>query len=130
MLNKFKLFTFLSILCILIMLPVSFAADGTDAIDGPVENLTLSGDAGVLTADYYFDSNADNDTGNGSINSPYKEFKASRIVSNSNLYLANGEYTLDRYVSLNNVTIIGTNPSQTILRYHGHRNALHDRFYG
>lgn len=101
---------------------MSFAADGDAAIasDETVEILSLDSSASeLLSADYYFDSNVKNDTGNGSITSPYKEFKSSRIVSNSNLYLANGEYTLDKSTSIYNVTIIGQNPSKTILRYSG-----------
>ncbi|WP_407422357.1 Ig-like domain repeat protein [Methanobrevibacter sp.] len=102
------------------IVPTSFAADGDAAVaaDETVENLTLTSDSSdILTADYYFDSNAADDTGDGSISDPYRDFKSSRVVANSNLYLANGEYTLDRSVSVNNVTIIGENPSQTILKY-------------
>ena len=110
--NRTKLFTLISIFCIFVLVPTSFAADET------VENLTLSSDSSdILTADYYFDSNATDDSGDGSISDPYKDFKSSRVVANSNLHLANGEYTLDRSVSINNVTIIGENPSQTILKY-------------
>ncbi|WP_407453907.1 C1 family peptidase, partial [Methanobrevibacter sp.] len=120
--NKVKLFTMISIICLLIMIPTSFAEDYETAvaIDDSADNLTLASDgADVLVSDWYFDSNAEND-GDGSIADPYKLLKSNRIVSNSNLYLANGEYTLDKSVSnINNVTIIGDNPSQTIIRYSG-----------
>ena len=99
---------------------MSFAADGDAAVacGDAVENVTLStSSSDILSSSYYFDSNAENDSGNGSISSPYKEFKSSRIASNSNLYFKNGEYTLDRSSSINNVTIIGEDPSQTILKY-------------
>ncbi|MBR3139419.1 MAG: Ig-like domain-containing protein, partial [Methanobrevibacter sp.] len=116
--NKVKFFTLISIICLLIMIPISFAEDSQAAV--AEDNLTLAGDGSdVLASDWYFDSNAEND-GNGSVADPYKLLKSTRIVSNSNLYLANGEYTLDRSVSnINNVTIIGDNPSQTIIRYSG-----------
>ena len=60
------------------MIPTSFAADGETAvaIDEPAENLTLgSSGSDILTADYYFDSNADDD-GNGSSENPYKVFNS------------------------------------------------------
>ena len=60
--NRIKLFTFISILCLFIIVPTSFAADGADAVDVPVENLTAVSDANILTADYYFDSNVADDT--------------------------------------------------------------------
>ena len=121
--NKIKLLTLISVLCLLIIIPVSFAADGETAIadDDATSNMTLtSGDSSeILSANYYFDSNAENDSGDGSISNPYKELKSNRIASNSNLYFANGEYTLDKSSTINNVTIIGQNPSQTILKYYG-----------
>ena len=95
------------------IVPTAFADDNATEIVGDVSN----GD--VLTSDYYFDANIENDSGNGSANNPYRDFKSSRISSNSNIYLANGNYTLDKYTYINNVTIIGSNPSQTIIKYSG-----------
>ena len=102
------------------IVPTSFAADSSAACDVTVENITLTaGTTGVRTADYYFDSNAPDDSGDGSISNPYKEFKSSRIADNSNLHLANGEYSLDRSAYINNVNIIGSDSSQTIIKYYG-----------
>ena len=115
--NRIKLFTILSIFCILIMVPTCFAADDAAAAVDDVELLTFGDSSDILSADYYFDANAPDDSGNGSVSNPYKEFKSDRVVADSNLHLANGGYTLDRSVSIRNVTIIGDNPSQTIIKY-------------
>ena len=118
--NKIKFFTLISILCLIFIIPMSFAADGDVAIEGgEAESVILTSDSDVSTSDYYFDSNAIDDNGNGSISNPYKEFTSSRVVPDSTLHLANGEYILDRSTSIRNVTILGQNPSQTILKYYG-----------
>lgn len=116
-LNRIKLFTILSIFCILIMVPTCFATDEAAAAVDDVELLTFGDSSEILSADYYFDANAPDDSGNGSASNPYKEFKSNRVVADSNLHLAKGEYTLDRQVTIRNVTIIGDDPSQTIIKY-------------
>ena len=116
--NRIKLFTIMSIFCILILVPTSFAADNAaTAVDEMMDDLTFGDSSDILAADYYFDSNAPDDSGNGSASNPYKEFKSNRIVADSNLHLADGEYTLDWSASIRNVTIVGQNPSQTIINY-------------
>ncbi|MER2014612.1 MAG: hypothetical protein ABS871_08335, partial [Methanobrevibacter sp.] len=116
--NRIKLFTIISIFCILIMVPTSFAVDDAAmAVGETVEHLTFGDSSAILTADYYFDANVPDDSGNGSASNPYKEFKSDRVVADSNLHLAKGEYTLDRQVTIRNVTIIGEDPSQTIIKY-------------
>ena len=116
--KRIKLFTLISIFCILIMVPTSFAADDAAmAVGETVEHLTFADSSDILSADYYFDANAPDDSGSGSASNPYKEFKSDRVVADSNLHLAKGEYTLDRSVSIRNVTIIGEDPSQTIIKY-------------
>ncbi|WP_405296193.1 C1 family peptidase, partial [Methanobrevibacter sp.] len=104
---KIKFVALIAILaCLLIVIPAGYA----------VNNDTLSDDGEVLQADYYFDAKIDNDTGTGAIDNPYKELTASRIESNSVLHLASGEYDLSNSKTVNNVTIIGENPTATIIK--------------
>lgn len=117
--NKTKLFTIISIFCILIMTPIAFADDGDVALaNETAENVILTDNSkNVKMTDYYFDSNAPNDNGDGSASNPYKDFKSSRILENSNLHLAKGEYTLDKNAQTNNVNIIGADSSKTIIKF-------------
>ena len=106
----------MSIFCLLIMIPISFAADGETAVaaDGPAGNLTLdSGACDILSADKYYDSN---------------NFTSSCIVSNSVLHLANGEYNIDSGKTISNVTIMGQNPLQTILNCNGNTFTVSSSF--
>lgn len=66
---------------------------------------------------YYFDANARNDTGDGSLERPYKTLKNNRIVENSINYLANGVYNLDATINKNNISFIGANATRTIISY-------------
>lgn len=87
----------------MILLPAAFADDNSTA--------------GALNQanEYYFDSNVENDAGNGSITNPYKEITSTRLKDNSIIHLANGEYNLVKGVSRNNLTFIGQDPSKTVL---------------
>jgi len=78
-------------------------------------------DLEVLTAsnDYYFDASLENDTGDGSINNPYKYLTADRIKGNANIHLANGEYDLNTYKTIEQVNIVGSDMSKTIIKYSG-----------
>lgn len=69
--------------------------------------------------DYYFDASAESD-GDGTINNPYKTLTANRIRSNSNIHLANGEYTLDKKKDISNVNFIGSDPEKTIIKFNGY----------
>ncbi len=109
LLNKTKLILLFSILCLFIAVPASFAADNDTAI--------IEGD--VPIADYYFDANIENDTGDGSILNPYKTLTSARIHDNSNIHLADGEYKLDRISYVNKVNILGSNPEKTIVSFNG-----------
>ncbi len=82
------------------------------AIDNHDDTLTSNND-------YYFDASLEDDSGDGSIHNPYKYLTAERIKGNSNIHLANGEYDLDYSKSIEMVNIIGTDPTQTIIRYDG-----------
>ena len=69
----------------------------------------------ILSADYYFDSNASKD-GNGTKGNPYKYLNGSRIKDNSVIHLANGVYSVALPQDVKNVKIIGQDASQTIIR--------------
>ncbi len=111
--KKMKLFVLLSIACLLLIIPTAFAADGEDALVSSYDN------SSVLTSDYYFDANAIDDSGNGSITNPYKQLTSVRIKDNSNIHLASGEYTLNTKKIIKNVTFIGSNASNTIIKFQG-----------
>ena len=87
----------------------AFAMDNDTVV--AVENTTQ------LQATYYFDANIDDDSGNGSYYNPYKELDSSRIADNSIVHLANGEYALKGSRTYGNLTIIGKNPQNTIIKY-------------
>lgn len=123
----------------LIVIPISFAADADafsmdesviycnslDSFDDEislesvdVEDEILDSSASnndILSADYYFDSNASKD-GNGTKGNPYKYLNGSRIKDNSVIHLANGVYSVALPQDVKNVKIIGQDASQTIIR--------------
>lgn len=98
-----------SILCLFIAIPTSFAMD----------NDSIIGDDNLSNADYYFNASVENDSGNGSIDNPYKELKSNRINDNSNIHLANGRYRLDSVCNSDNVNIIGSDPEKTFVSFGG-----------
>ena len=67
--------------------------------------------------EYYFDSNALDDDGNGSMDNPYKTLNDDRIKPNSILHFASGIYNYTPINSNNNVniTIYGQDSSNTII---------------
>ena len=79
-------------------------------------NTVIVGDDST-SHDYYFDSNVGNDSGNGSIDNPYKTLTSSKLLDNSKIHLADGRYVLDKMGNVNNVTIIGNGPEKTIISY-------------
>lgn len=107
LLNKIKIFALFSILCLFIVIPTSFAMDNDTVIVG--------GD--TTSHDYYFDASVENDSGDGSQENPYKTLTSGRIKGDSIIHLANGRYVLDRVSYVNNVTIIGSDPENTIITY-------------
>jgi predicted outer membrane repeat protein len=98
-----------SIFCLVIAATPTFAMDNDTTVG--VHNDT------VIGADYYFDANVEDDTGDGSINNPYKELDTNRIPENAVAHLANGEYDLKHSRSYSNLSIIGQNPEKTVIRY-------------
>ena len=67
--------------------------------------------------EYYFDSNALDDNGNGSIDNPYKTLNDERILSNSILHFASGvyNYTPNGYYYHDNITFYGQDSANTII---------------
>lgn len=112
-LRKTKYIALMSILaCLLIVIPTAFAVDNETS-------LGLDDTTDVFSADYYFDANVENDTGNGTLDNPYRNLTADRIESDSVIHLADGEYELDSSKTIRNVTIIGQHVESTIIRYQG-----------
>ena len=100
-----KIFILAIILSILIIIPTSFAAEnGVVLVDNSLDNdysinnnfasfeneIISEGESSGFNApsEYYFDSNALDDNGNGSLDSPYKTVSDDRIKSNSILHFA------------------------------------------
>lgn len=112
---------FSALLLILVIIPSGFASDDIDLnVTEPVA-LEFDYDSNILeagSADYYFNSSTEKD-GTGTIDNPYKTLTANRIKSNSNIHLANGEYTLDKRKDISNVNFIGSDPEKTIIKYNG-----------
>lgn len=90
-----------------ILIPAGFAVSDEQVIGGE-NNRT----------DYYFDINADND-GNGSKETPFKNFADNRVLDNSNIHLASGEYVFEKTRSFSNISFEGLNPQSTILNGNG-----------
>jgi len=109
-------------LMVLILIPVSFAHENAANItsisdDAVVESIVKENVLGADN-DYYFDASAESD-GNGSQTNPYKYLKYSRIKDNSNIFLADGEYDLDRSKTINGINFIGNDSNKTIIKFSG-----------
>ena len=120
--NKLALL-FAAMFILLLIIQPGFASDNqTELKEADVAEMTMSSqDCDLLTGsnDYYFNASAQDDSGDGSAENPYKYLTSSRIKANSNIYLADGEYVLDKKVSIEKVNIIGSNSSQTVLKFDG-----------
>ncbi|WP_405290290.1 C1 family peptidase [Methanobrevibacter sp.] len=111
------------VLLLLVVIPSTFAIDAESLNnDTSIEVETSNLDDNVLQAgsDIYFDASVEKDNGDGSMNKPYKYLTSSRLKSNSNIHLANGEYNLDKRVSIYGVTITGNDTEKTIIKYNGY----------
>ena len=122
--NKFMFILSLVCLISLFIVPLSFAEsldNSTLQLDENQSLISYSQDENVLSAsnDYYFDASALDDSGDGSVSSPYKYLTADRIKGNCNIYLKDGEYNLDASKSIERVNIIGSSHTGTILKYYG-----------
>ena len=107
--RKIKLVMIFSIFCLIIAIAPTFAMDNDTAIGVHNED--------IVGADIYFDANVENDTGDGSINHPYKEFDTGKIPEGSVVHLANGEYALKGGKAYANLYVVGENPTKTVVKY-------------
>ncbi len=110
--KKFSIILFFTVLLMLII-PIGFASDNSTLNN---ENMAISADNEVLSlTEIYFNSSVESD-GDGSQSSPYKYLSSSKIQDNSIVHFADGEYTLDSSKSVQNLTIIGQSPLNTIIK--------------
>ena len=84
--TKKSIILFLIVIILIVIIPISFAED----------NVTLSNQT---SNHYYFDSNVENDTGNGSFSNPYKYLTDERVPDNSVIHLADGEYNFTHRIA-------------------------------
>ena len=104
----------LVLLSLLLVIPTTFALNNDTIVSSDAN-------APILGEDYYFDANLPNDDGNGSIDNPYRDLTSSRIMDNSVIHLADGEYNLDYSKTVRNVTILGQNADNTVMKGDGNR---------
>ena len=99
------------VIAIMISVPLSFAQD--------LESGVLAENNNTISVNhYYFDSSADN-SGNGSIDSPYKYLTNNTIKENSVLHFANGDYNFTQLNECRNVSFIGSDVSKTVIQLNG-----------
>ena len=104
---------FLFLILFMMLLPITFASDNITLND---DQLALNDNDDLLaSSNIYFDSHALVD-GNGTQSSPYNYLNYDRLLDNSVAYFASGEYNLDRTKSFDNLTIIGQDSSNTIIK--------------
>ena len=98
-------------LLILIIIPISYANDNVTSDDSPVD---IENEEILIQNAVYFNSSVEND-GIGTQENPYKYLSCDKIVNDSIIYMADGEYTIEKSISVNNLTIIGQSSSKTII---------------
>ena len=139
------------ILSLLVIIPSSFAVEDdvaslegnlmiNDSIDddlniGYADNDLNAGEGEDIPEeepkmDIYFDSNAWDDNGNGSIDNPYKTLSDDRIMENSIMHFASGIYnfTPRYYPYSRNIAFYGQDSSNTLINVIGNDNRFY--FYG
>ncbi len=102
---------FILMLLILIIIPISYANDNVTSDDSPVD---IENEEILIQNAVYFNSSVEND-GIGTQENPYKYLSCDKIVNDSIIYMADGEYTIEKSISVNNLTIIGQSSSKTII---------------
>ena len=113
MLNKKIIFVILFLGFFIV--PFTFAQDNLTLLNSDNSEITLSEDNSYSSI--YFNSSVASD-GNGSKENPYKYLNSNRINSNSNLYFADGEYELDKSISISSYnSFIGQSKDNTIIKY-------------
>ena len=123
-LNKFHKIFLISLFILIFIIPSSYAMNNEtcDVVELEDAQTAVSiNDGEVLAAnnDYYFNSSLDNDDGDGSQQNPYKYLTTDRIKGYCNIHLADGEYVLDDSKTIEKVSIIGSDPQNTIIKYDG-----------
>lgn len=114
-LNKFTLI--LTILFIIIIIPsVSASDDNLTSLDAADDN------------NVYFDSNATDDNGDGSVNRPYKNLRDERVLDDSIVHLSNGEYDYLPLKAHSNISFTGQDPLKTIINGHGSSLIINKNF--
>lgn len=112
---KNKLLLLFSIVLILLIIPSVFGADNdTLCLESNLNNESV-GDS----SDFYFNSSALNDHGEGTPDSPYKTLRDGRVLDNSVIHLSDGEYDYTQLNSHTNVSFIGQEASKTVINGHG-----------
>ena len=122
--NKFHKIFLISLFILIFIIPSSYAMNNEtcDVVELEDAQTAVSiNDGEVLAAnnDYYFNSSLDNDDGDGSQQYPYKYLTTDRIKGYCNIHLADGEYVLDDSKTIEKVSIIGSDPQNTIIKYDG-----------
>ena len=111
---------FLIIVVGLVFIPFTFAQDNVTSTD-----ILLETSDDISYQNIYFNSSLDNDDGDGSLDSPYKYLTSNRIESNSNIYLADGEYVLDKFKLIPNYNAFyGESTKNTIITFKDSGNAF------
>lgn len=100
-------------LSLLIAIPTTFAFDSDNVVSSDANSP-------ILETDYYFDANLDNDTGDGSIDNPYRDLTYDRIEDDSIIHLKDGEYNIYYSKTVRNVTIIGQDAEKSIINGNGY----------
>lgn len=108
----------LALLFLFSLTNASFAGDNQTEIHNADEEMTH----------YYFDSNIENDTGDGSSENPYRDLTDSRIKDNSVIHLAGGEYNFTPLNSKTNVSIFGHDSQNTIIKGNGKVFLINENF--
>ena len=102
---------FILVLLILIIIPISYANDNVTSDDSQID---IANEEILIQNTIYFNSSVEND-GIGTQENPYKYLSGDKIANNSIIYMADGEYAIDKSINVNNLTIIGQSSSKTII---------------
>ena len=90
---------------VLVLIPACYAENNETDVVGDVDNDII-----------YFDASSEID-GDGTADNPYNTLTASRIVDDSTICLANGEYEIDSSKTITSNVIIGCDPENTVIKY-------------
>lgn len=114
MLKQFRKFLaiFLVLFILMLIIPGSFAEENATDLQLDSSNETVSADP----VNIYFNPSASQD-GDGSYEHPYKTMDVSKLKSNANIFLEEGQYSIQAdSFSLENVNIYGKNPERTYIK--------------